>query len=303
MSEVELTAWVENAAHQDPRLLGVDSVKDVAGSLDFKTGTFVPDPAEKLASLDGDSDNACTHGTGGWLEGGRHLFFTTDFEEHFDTSDGCTEDQSFCTSGFAGTVDGYEGIVTAGHCMDEFSMLYRNVTLMYANATELFVSLRVYKEDCCSDDDVGLAREVYGSAEPRGRIYLGPSFGWRNITNLLDAPAPLSATRCIKSASGSDIGTPPNHDLGYKCGSVNTSSYCYLEIWCRYTKVFNSAWGDFPRGGSSGGPWFYLGGAAGIHKDSFTDEGFYYRLDRAKIAFPSLFLYCGGTSEYLCAWP
>lgn len=44
-------------------------------------------------------------------------------------------------------------------------------------------------------------------------------------------------------------------------------------------------------------------GAAGIHTDSVTDAGIYYRLDRAQIALPGLDLYCGGTSEYICSWP
>lgn len=302
-SEIELEMEVELAAKSYPEQLGVSSAESVIGRLDFKTGAFVPETAERLATFSLDGHDKCTHGTGGWIEGGRHLFFTRHVEEHYDESDGCVEDQGFCTSGFTAKLNGYQGVITAGHCMEDYSVGYRNGSLMYANGTELIVSLRNYLSDTLPDDDVGFMREVYASADPRGRIYLGPSNGWRDITGLLPDPPPLNAVRCIKSASGNDIGSnPPNHDLGYKCGLVNSSSYCKWGF-CRFTKVHNDDWGDFPREASSGGPWFFSNSAAGVHSFSYTDQGIYYRLDRAKLALPGLSIYCGGANEYLCSWP
>jgi hypothetical protein len=169
---------------------------------------------------------------------------------------------------------------------------------------ELFVSLKRYDFDTLPDDDAGFAREVYDNGDARGRIYLDPGNGWRNITQLLPDAAPLTATRCIKSAGWQDIGAPPNvnHAAGYKCGQVVVSSYIH-NGFAKFTKVENASWNDFPREGASGGPWFNGGAAAGTHTDSVTDAGIYYRLREAENALPGLDIYCGGTSEYICTWP
>jgi len=270
------------------------------GSLDFKTGRFKPSDQPSLSE---DSNNACIHGTGGWLEGGRLMRIATSTQSHYDVSDGCTPASSWCTTGFTAYMGGKQGILTAGHCIDDFSVGYRNITAMYANGTELFVSLRVHAWDSPPSDDVGFVREVYASADPRGRIYLDQTNGWRNITSLLPYPAPLNSIRCIKSASPADLGTPPDHRKGYRCGFVSESNFCRNLIYCRYTEVTNSGWNDFPRGGSSGGPWFTSGSAAGIHSYSGNDTAVYYRLDWARNALSGLYIYCGGTSQYLCSWP
>ena len=222
---------------------------------------------------------------------------------YYDKSDGCTPNLAPCTSGFTSYANGKQGVLTAGHCLEDFSIGDKGVGEMYANGKELFVPLRVYDVDNWFDD-IGFAREVYASADPRGRIWLSPTAGWRDITSLLPAAAPDGAVRCIKSAGPLDIGDPPTHQNGYKCGTVkpNHGNWC-LGFTCKYTRVDNSTWNDFPRGGSSGGPWFYLGSAAGIHKRSYTDAGVYYRLEHAKIAISGLFIYCGGVNQYLCSWP
>ncbi len=274
------------------------------GALDFRTGTYVAADPEIATTFE--LDDACTGGTGGWLEGGRLLRLATSTESHYDKSDGCRPATSFCTAGFTARLNGKQGILTAGHCIDDFPLGHRNVTEMYANGEELFVSLRSYLWDGPADDDAGFVNEVYGSAEPRGRIYLTPTHGWRNITHLLPDAPPDGATRCIKSAAPDDLGTPPNHHNGYKCGSVSEGNFCRWSWgipWCRYTEVTNSSWNDFPEGGSSGGPWFYGGAAAGVHSFSGTDTAVYYRLEHAKNLFPTLGIYCGGTNEFICAWP
>ena len=168
------------------------------------------------------------------------------------------------------------------------------------------MSLRTYLWDAPPDDDAGFVREVYANADPRGRIYLDQYNGWLNIGSLLPDPAPHNAVRCIKSAAPDDLGTPPDHSRGYKCGRVSESNFCRWSWgipYCRYTEVENSTWNDFPRGGSSGGPWFFGTGAAGIHSFSGTDTAVYYRLDHTKALFPSLEIYCGGENEYFCTWP
>lgn len=103
-----------------------------------------------------------------------------------------------------------------------------------------------------------------------------------------------------------DIGRwEPINNLSTSHGSAVFYTTLFGTVFSDPTveQLHKSSWNDFPRGGSSGGPWFNVGGAAGIHKDSLTDDGIYYCLDRAKMAFPNLFLYCGQTSEYLCSWP
>ena len=291
----------EKAMQDSAELLAAAEIGDKSwGSLDFKTGRFKPSDQPRLSE---DSHNDCTHGTGGGLEGGRLMRIAKSSQSHYDVSDGCTPASISCTTGFTAYMGGKQGILSAGHCLDDWSVGHRNVTEMYANGTELFVSLRVHAWDAPPDDDAGFAREVYGSANPRGRLYLDQNNGWRNITSLLPYPAPVNSVRCIKSASPNDLGTPPNHAQGYRCGFVSESNFCRALIYCRYTEVTNLGWNDFPRSGSSGGPWFSGGSAAGIHSYSGNDTAVYYRLDWARNALPGLHIYCGGWSEYLCTWP
>lgn len=301
LSEKDLVALTESMPGFAPV---PDPNEGNVGSLDFKTGTFKLHEGITVRST---SHNDCTHGTGGWLEGGRLLRIATS-GSHWDKSDGCLPAHRVCTSGFTARLDGYQGILTAGHCLEGFSSGFRNGSEMYANGTELFVSLRTHKWDSIWDDDAGFMREVYASADPRGRIYLDQNNGWRDIGGLLPYAAPDGATRCHKSAGPNDLGTPPDHSKGFKCGTVQDGNYCVYWNgwwWCRYTAVDNPNWpSGYPKSGSSGGPWFISNRATGT-QSGVDDNGWaiYYRLDWARNALPGLDIYCGGTSEYLCSWP
>lgn len=77
VSERDLAAQTEFLAQHEPAALGASSQEGVHGGLDFKSGSFVPEHPEVLATLELDSDDACTHGAGGWLEGGRRLRIAT----------------------------------------------------------------------------------------------------------------------------------------------------------------------------------------------------------------------------------
>ena len=73
LSEFELVASFAKTARETPELFGAQSVDDVVGGLDFKTGRFVPADPVLMATGQEDGHNRCIHGTFGWLEAGRLL--------------------------------------------------------------------------------------------------------------------------------------------------------------------------------------------------------------------------------------
>lgn len=274
------------------------------------TITFVPaDEVIKTASCT--SSNV----TGGWLEGGRRL--------HTPVPTGCST-VGHCTSGFTAWYDPgspggttYQGLLTAGHCFADLGIGTAEdsgVNLMYANTTDIFVSMRHYRSDYLPDDDVGFVREKYSDAVALGRVYMGPSFGnWYNMNSVAAAPAANSSILCMKSTASGDIGSPPNvnHDNGVMCANVDDNvdffgSSSTTQNWTQMKFCSTCPWPDF---GSSGGPWFSGDKAYGIMTGVGEAGGFNYAwFERIEKALPALegahggnfALYCGGLSPYLC---
>jgi hypothetical protein len=271
--------------------------------------TFVPiDEVTKAAS--------CTSSNvqGGWLEGGRRL--------HTPIPTSCTS-QATCTSGFTAWYDPgspggttYQGILTSGHCFADLGIGTTEDSgsnLMYANTTDIFVSLRHFRSDYLPDDDVSFVRKKYSDAVALGRVYMGPSFGdWYNMNSVAAAPAPNGSILCMKSTAIGDIGPPGsvNHDNGVMCANVDDNvDFFGASTTQNWTQMKFCAGCASPDLGSSGGPWFNFDKAYGIMSGISNIGGFDYSwFERIEKALPALegahggnfALYCGGLSPYLC---
>lgn len=269
----------------------------VSGYADFPGRFIVRDGSD----LTPDAHDDCTHGTGGWHEGGRTIYIRN-VNAHQDLSDGCWDGGApYYTTGFAASRGSYQGILTAGHCIDDLATDYR-ITESYAGATELFVSPRTHSS-FMNGGDQGFVREVYGSGEPHGRIYRDEETGWLNLTHVQDYVPQAGWTRCLKSAAIDDVGRNPgtvDHSGALGCGLVTTGSYAYSGGL--FVLVENGSWGNWPSGGSSGGPWYVGSAASGLHSASGWDEAVYWPLSRARNAWPDLQIYCGGTAATQCPW-
>lgn len=185
---------------------------------------------------------------------------------------------------------------------------------MWANNIDIFASLRHYRSDYLPDDDISFVRERYASADPRGRIYLGPNNGpWRNINSVASSPASNGWTICMKSASTNDVGEggTVDHDAGVMCAEVddNIDYYASNSTTQRWTQMEFDVGDPTPAGGSSGGPWYFGHTAYGTHTGHVTAGGVFYGFyQRIETSLPSLEaahggdfrLYCGGTSEFTC---
>jgi hypothetical protein len=182
---------------------------------------------------------------------------------------------------------------------------------MYADNLQIFASLQNYRGDYLPEDDVSFVRESL-NADPRGRMYLGPVSGWRDILAVSSIPRSQGLLICHKSAGTADIGdgADVDHEAGNVCYTVDDpiDFYATLSPTQNWTQVFRSCTDCVPRPGASGGPWYHGNTAYGIYTGVLDNDIRYMYYERINVALTALEgaydgdvrLYCNGVGGNPC---
>jgi hypothetical protein len=197
----------------------------------------------------------CPHHNG-WLEGGRRMMMTTG-----SVPEDCGGSASICSSGFTIMVDGYQGILTAGHCAGSNSTHW--ATIQYADGDTDFTDTVFRRQVTCCYADAQANREKWASSGAQPRIYLWDQY-WRTI----DWVAQYSADNMYLCAKGGNTAEVlGSHSEAYMCGRVSAEN---IDVdgtgplkaagWAQLHLTYHPHW----RGGDSGGPVFIVNDGHGI---------------------------------------
>lgn len=166
----------------------------------------------------------------------------------------------WCTSGFAvRNSNGVEGITTAAHCSDNGVQLRRNGTTLPLIAKRYGTFYDVEWRTTPGFDD-------------RPLFFTGP--GNRRVTSL--------KTRVITNVG--DYVCKYGQTTGYECGNVLDKNYKVdygngANFYASFVLVYKAKGdGRLSDGGDSGGPWFSVNSAAGIHSGGFDSKDFWYSI-------------------------
>ncbi len=195
---------------------------------------------------------ACSPPVSGYLEAGRLFEMRTSSSE-------CAAPTGLCTSGFAATISGNQGVFTAGHCPGSHSSHYASI--MYADGTNELTSTRFHSQAwnvCC---DAQFERELYSSSILRAKVYLSGQ-NWQSVTGFVNEH-PNQTWLCMKGRNTAAI---HSHAVAQACGrivdnvsapegSVIHSAVSFAEVELEVNHI---------HGGDSGGPVYSSGTARGL---------------------------------------
>jgi hypothetical protein len=211
----------------------------------------------------------CDPDAAGWMEAGRAFRFNVDSHTH-----GCNPggETAFCTTNFAVTRFGNQGVLTASHCNGYGELRSEWATIMYANEDNDFVATRPYVSTTSRNQwaDVQMNREVYAAATLRNKVYLYDQ-NWVTITSFVHEH-PNGTSVCLKGArTAMELAS---HFDGYMCGSItnNVSAPNWWQNPFAWAEV-NLDWHPNARRGDSGGPVYSQHIARGILTDGIQGTG------------------------------
>lgn len=240
------------------------------------------------------TSHTCVH-VNGWLDGGR-LYEIMDEDTPNTTRDCGGTFNSYCTTGFAVTRTGKQGILTAGHCGSAGGWTSGEWGVsMWANNYAEFTATRWYvNQTNITYADAQVRREVWGSSTLKNHVYRYTSGGTNHFQTIsgLTYSHPSGTYICNKGGYSSLI---VGHYLAYNCGYITGAvdpdgSGPHSII--AFSRV-DVTWHGPVRGGDSGGPVWAGSTAYGILTGFFNGYDYVYNEVAYALSYTGATLYTG----------